>query len=120
MQIHPIVKEILENPNFDYTTVTELQMIEMINFWASRYCNPDLAATNWLWLCLANPATKPMIDKYLVDPPEKEILLRIHTARSYKRDQVPELENFNEEEAMAKHGAWPKPHGFRGTYLKQY
>jgi len=125
-QMNRMSREILTNPNFDFSSITWPDMVTMITFWWHRFARPAAACTAWVWLIytknvdMANRMARAVIftpaalsDNKNVTEQDKSDLNDINYMwenNFYQNNfsKFGTIEDFNEKDAALQHNNWPK------------
>jgi hypothetical protein len=114
------VRQILTDPNFDYSQLTWENSLPMFEFWISRFADPDKACLAWIRLMsknaqslfnrfgsavLSNGYTSSEVTR---NKNEDNILFAsLFDARRGKKNEVEPITDFDCDAASAQHGNWP-------------
>jgi hypothetical protein len=110
-------REILTNPNFDFSQVTWENIVEMTSFWRCRFAKPSRACRAWVVMIrskcptLYNRLGGALLDGITIQQREDYNKYFSHLWRkkfysTHSKDQVPVLEDFDEVEAEKQYGIW--------------
>lgn len=116
-RIDPMSREILTNPNFDFSQVTWENIVEMTSFWQCRYAEPSRACRAWVIMIrskcpiLYNRLAGALLAHSTIQQREDYNKYFSHLWKekfysTHSKSQVPDLEDFNEVEAEKQYGIW--------------
>jgi hypothetical protein len=115
----PMSREILTNPNFDFSTITWENAVTMITFWRFRFATPTAACRAWINILTpkqhSNENINRMFKAILNDDNDWQAkadfaeISYMWTTKNFKRDNIGNvgpLEDFDEFLAAKQHGHW--------------